>query len=212
MLLKTNFIHANFNAFKCPLMFDVLKTYLSQRAVLTKDQFDLIESLVVELHLNKGDLLQREGDIAKYGAFVTKGCLRSYVVDDKGKEHVVQFAPETWWLTDLNSLINGVPSLYFMDALEPTDVLLLDKSSNSKLLQQIPAFAAAFNAGQQKHTFAKDQRIIASLKAPAEERYQNFLRTYPSIAQRVPQHMLASYIGVSPETLSRIRKRWAQKN
>ena len=192
-------------------MFEVLHEYLSQRMPLTKEQFDFIQSLFIHLHLNKGELLQREGEVARYGAFVTKGCLRSYVVDDKGKEHIVQFAPETWWLTDLNSLVNGVPSLYFMDALEPSDILLLDVESHKKLIEQIPAFAAAFHAGQQKHTIAKDKRIIASLKATAEERYQNFLTTYPSIAQRVPQHMLASYIGVSPETLSRIRKRWAQK-
>ena len=192
-------------------MFHKLRAYLERQAHLTEEEYALLETLFLPTTFKKGEFLLREGEIAKSGAFVTSGCLRSYTVDDKGKEHIVQFAPETWWLTDLNSLVNGVPSLYFMDALEPTELLLLDVESHKKLIEQIPAFAAAFHAGQQKHTIAKDKRIIASLKATAEERYKNFLATYPSIAQRVPQHMLASYIGVSPETLSRIRKRWAQK-
>lgn len=174
-------------------------------------QFELIQTVFTPKHLKKGEFLLREGEVAKYGAFVAKGCLRSYVIDNKGKEHIVQFAPENWWLTDLQSMINHVPTLYFMDAIEPTDVLLIDAPGHQELLATIPGYQAAFQTGRQNHAAAKDHRIIASLTATAEERYQNFLHTYPSIAQRVPQRMLASYLGISPETLSRIRKRWASK-
>lgn len=193
------------------MMFDVLHAYLSQRMPLTTEQFSFIQTLFIPKHLAKGEFLIREGEVAKYGAFVARGCLRSYVVDNKGKEHIVQFAPENWWLTDINSIMHGSPSLYFMDALEPSDVLLIDAPSHKKMMEEIPGFANAFIAGQQKHTASKDKRIINSLTATAEERYQNFLHTYPSIAQRVPQHMLASYLGVTPETLSRVRKRWSVK-
>ena len=178
---------------------------------LSDEQFDLIQTFFIPRHLEKGEILSREGDIAKYGAFVEAGCLRSYVIDNKGKEHIIQFAPENWWLTDITSIVNQTPSLYFMDALEPSDILLVDGPSHRKIMEIIPGFAASFQAGQQRHTSAKDTRIIASLTATAEERYQNFLDKYPSIAQRVPQHMLASYLGITPETLSRIRKRWAEK-
>src|SRR5215212_2588924 len=188
-------------------MFDVLYSYLSQRMPLSHSQFDSVKDLFVERTLEKGELLAREGEVAKYGSFVCKGCLRSYVVDNKGKEHVVQFAPETWWLSDINSLVNGTPSLYFMDAIEPSEILMIDPASHKKLMEKLPGFAASFQAGTQKHTAAKDRRIIDSLTSDAEERYQNFLQTYPSIAQRVPQHMLASYLGVSAETLSRVRKK-----
>jgi CRP-like cAMP-binding protein len=128
------------------------------------------------------------------------------VIDNKGKEHIVQFAPETWWLGDTDSIRSGKPTIYFIDAIENSDVLLLDGPSHLKILENVPGYASAFQTGVQKHAAAKDRRIVASLAATAEERYNDFLKTYPSIAQRVPQHMLASYLGITPETLSRIRK------
>jgi len=192
-------------------MFEVLLAYFFFRCSVTTEEIALLESVFIPMHLEKGAYLLREGEIPKYGAFVAKGCLRSYVVDDKGKEHVVQFAPENWWLSDTNSMLHKTPTLFFMDALEPSDLLLLDVPSHQKLMQSIPGYASSFQAGFQKHAASKDRRIIATLTADAEERFQNFLDVYPTIAQRVPQHMLASYLGVTPETLSRIRKKWSAK-
>ena len=125
-------------------MFTVLYSFLSQRMQLTTEQFNFVQTLFIPKQYAKGEFLIREGEVAKYGAFVAKGCLRSYVVDNKGKEHIVQFAPETWWLTDINSIMHGVPSLYFMDALEPSDVLLIDAPSHKRLMEEIPGFANAF--------------------------------------------------------------------
>ena len=188
-------------------MFEVLFAYFNERFPLTEEGMELLQSVFIPRHLEKGEIFMREGEIAKYGIFVAKGCMRSYVVDNKGKEHIVQFAPETWWISDTNSLLHHVPSLYFVDAIEDSDILLLDLASHKKLMAELPGFAASFQSGIQKHTATKDKRIISSLTSTAEERYENFLNTYPSIAQRVPQHMLASYLGVSPETLSRVRKK-----
>ena len=133
------------------------------------------------------------------------------MIDSKGKEHVVQFAPENWWLADNNSLSSQTPSQYFIDAIEDSDLLLIDPPSHETLVQKIPGYAAAFRKGLQKHAGAKDQRIVNSLSTTAEERYEDFLTTYPSIATRVPQWMLASYLGLSPETISRIRKKRSRK-
>lgn len=192
-------------------MFEVLYTYLSQKMPLTWQQFDSIRGFFVLKSMDKGELLLREGEVAKYGAFVCKGCLRSYVVDNNGKEHIVQFAPENWWLSDIESMLHKQPSLYFMDAIEPTEVLLAEMSSFQKMIDQLPGFAESFRLGQQKHTAAKDKRIVSSLTADAETKYRDFLDKYPTIAQRVPLHMIASYLGLSPETLSRVRKRWSVK-
>jgi CRP-like cAMP-binding protein len=191
--------------------FDTLKEYLNKRSTFTEREFALIESVLVPRMLSSGDFLQRAGDVAKYAAFVASGCLRSYIIDAKGKEHIVQFAPETWWLADAVSLMSGAPSQYFVDAVEDSDLLLLDTPSHQRLLKEVPGYAAGFQVGIQRHAAAKDQRIATALSSSAEERYQDFLRTYPSIAQRVPQFMLASYLGVSPETLSRIRKARSRK-
>lgn len=188
-------------------MFEVLRAYFAARMPLTDEQFDLIKSLFIHRRLSKGDFLLREGEVATHGAFVTNGCLRNFVIDNKGKEHIVQFAPETWWMSNLESMSSGQPSLYFIDAIEDTDVLLITKAAFEQLLANMKGLSAAFQAGIQKSGAAKERRIIASLSSTAEERYNDFLSTYPSIALRVPQHMLASYLGITPETLSRIRRK-----
>lgn len=192
-------------------MFEVLRNYFNNKISLPDDQFEYMCTFFISKKLKKGEFLQRQGEPARYGAFVASGCMRSYIIDEKGKEHIVQFAPENWWISDLLGLSSGAPSRYFIDAIEKSDLLLLDFDSHKKLMEEVPEFARSFQSGIQKHITSKDTRIINSLSSSAEQRYQNFLGTYPSIAHRVPQHMLASYLGISPETLSRIRKQQAGK-
>jgi CRP-like cAMP-binding protein len=191
--------------------FGVLRAYLEARAAFTEDDFDLMRPLFHEKHLAAGETLQRAGEVAREAAFVTSGLLRSYVIDAKGKEHIVQFAAETWWLSDTVSMMTKTPSQYFVDAVEDTTVLLLEPAGHAMLLERVRGYAAAFQTGVQKHAAAKDQRIVSSLTASAEDRYLEFMKTYGAIAQRVSQFMLASYLGVSPETLSRIRKHLSQQ-
>ncbi len=191
--------------------FGVLREYLHARASFTEAELAFIETMCVPAHLGEHEFLQRAGDVAKYAAFVANGCLRKYVIDAQGKEHIIQFAPETWWLADATSLANGTPSQYFVDAVEDTDLLLIDPQSHETIIEKVPGYADAFRRGLQKHAAARDERIVSALSASAEERYTAFLNTYPSIATRVPQRMLASYLGVSPETISRIRRKLASK-
>jgi len=191
--------------------FHSLQTYLESRADFTEAEFDSMKALFQSGALRAGEFLQRAGEPAKYAAFVARGCLRSYTIDGKGKEHIVQFAPETWWFADAMSLIGKTPSQYFVDAIEDSDLLLIDAPSHQRVIDTVPGYAAAFRSGLQKHAAAKDQRIVHSLSSSAEERYLAFLQMYPSIVQRVPQWMLASYLGISPETLSRIRKDLSRK-
>ena len=191
--------------------FDVLRAYLEERASFTAADLDLVRAAFLHRQLAAGEFLQKAGDVARYAAFVAKGCLRHYVIDAKGKEHIVQFAPETWWLADATSLRERTPSTFFFDAVEDSDVMLIDGQSHQRLVDQVPGYAAAFRTGLQRHAAAKDHRIASSLSETARERYLEFLRVYPSIVQRVPQAMLASYLGMTPETLSRIRKQLSKK-
>ena len=191
--------------------FDVLRAYLAARATFSARDFEIVRAALFYKHLPAGGFLQRGGDVTRHAAFVAAGCLRNYVIDARGREHIVQFAPETWWLADATSLNNGTPSPYFIDAIEDSELLLIDGPGHQRLVDSVAAYATAFRTGLQRHAAAKDQRIVSSLSASAEERYLEFLRAYPSIALRVPQSMLASYLGVTPETVSRIRKNRSRK-
>jgi len=188
-------------------MFEVLQAYFERNGVLTSEEIDFMRSLVLPKQLKKGEFLIREGEIPRFGAFVCRGFLRSYFVDNKGKEHVVQFAPENWWISARPGVVQDAPSSVFIDAIEDSDILLVDHAGHASLMQRVPLYASSFLAGIQKRGEAKEKRIVHSLAATAEERYNEFIKTYPSIAQRVPQHMLASYLGITPETVSRIRRK-----
>jgi CRP-like cAMP-binding protein len=191
--------------------FDLLEAYLVARATFSAEELAFVKTVFVPRRLAAGEFLQRGGEVARHAAFVAHGCLRSFVIDAKGKEHIVQFAPEEWWLADAISLSSGTPSQYFFAAVEDSDLLLIDASGHQQIVDHVPGYSAAMRVGLQKHAAAKDLRIVKALSASAEERYLDFMRTFPTIAQRVPQWMVASYLGLSPETVSRIRSQLQRK-
>jgi hypothetical protein len=121
--------------------FDVLRAYLEARASFGPEDLDVVRSAFLYRRLRTGEFLQRAGDVTQHAAFVATGCLRNYVIDAKGKEHIVQFAPETWWLADSTSLSNRTPSTYFIDAIEDSELLLLDGPSHMGLLERVPNYA-----------------------------------------------------------------------
>lgn len=192
-------------------MFEVLYKYLADKFKITEDEFDFIKSKFTTRIVAKGEIIQSAGQIPRKAIFVEKGCLRMYMIDAKIKERIINFAPETWWLSDTINMLNNTPSEYIIDAIEDSEILLLSPSAHKEILENIPGYASSFQSGIQKHAAAKDKRIASSLNATAEEKYQYFLETYPTLLLRIPQHMLASYLGITPETLSRIRKKMSLK-
>jgi len=190
-------------------MFEVLFQKLDEKIRLTPEQKETVKSFFIPKKLRKRQYILQEGDVCKYVIFVEKGMLRSYSIDEKGNEHIMQFAFEGWWITDQYSFLTGEPSVYTIDALEDSELLLLTKQAEEDLLLKIPQFERYFRILLQNNVIATQRRLLGSLYKSAEERYNELIRVCPTIPQRVPQHMMASFLGITPETLSRIRKQVA---
>jgi CRP-like cAMP-binding protein len=191
-------------------MFDRLREHVRDRIGLTDEEFPLCTSLMVPKRIRKDAFLLQEGEKPAYLAFVTKGCLRSYTIDRKGQEHIVQFAPEGWWISDLYSFLSGREASYCIDALEDSDVLLMDAASYETLCTTVPKFERYFRILLQNNYIATHRRLVASISMSAEERYLQMIEEFPSLVQRVALRHIASYLGITPEALSRIRNRIAK--
>ena len=188
-------------------MFDLLYKKVSRTIDITDHEFNYFKSLFFPKKLRKRYYLLQQGDVCKYQAFVEKGLLRSYTIDKKDNEHVLQFASEGWWMADLSSYLNDEPSFLNMDAIEDAELLLIDKSSWETAMQKIPKLEHYFRIIIQNHLVATQKRLLQSFSESAEEKYLRFLRIFPDCEQRVPLHMIASYLGIKRETLSRLRNK-----
>ena len=193
-------------------MFELLQKHVQKRVELTKDEFQRATTFFVPKQIRRGQFLLQSGDVARHLSFVEKGCLRSYTIDGKGEEHLAQFAIEDWWISDLYSFLEHQPSALNIDALEDSELLILDKASQDKLCAEIPKFERFFRLLLQANYVASSRRIMHSISATAEERYLHFLKSYPAIVQRVPQRQIASYLGITPQSLSRIRRNLSRKS
>lgn len=187
-------------------MYELLFQKLAEKIQLTEEELELCKTFFTPKKLRKKQYLLQEGDACKYIAFVEKGMLRSYTVDEKGHDHILQFAFEGWWISDQYSFFTGEPSIYNIDALEDSELLLLTRQAEEQLLSRIPAFERYFRILIQNSLIAMQRRMVGSMSKTAEERYGELVSSCPTIPKRVPQHMMASFLGITPETLSRIRK------
>lgn len=174
-----------------------------------------IDELTSELTLkvfSKGAFLLDIGSVCQHSFFVCKGLLRSYTIDDAGKEHIIQFAPENWIISDRSSLYFNEPSEVFIQANEDSEVILLDKDFFVNAGKKSPDILSANELLLQRHIRFMQKRINLLLGATAETRYLDFIKLYPDLLLRIPQWMIASYLGITPESLSRVRKDLAEKH
>lgn len=192
-------------------MFEQLFKSITEVVDLTDEEFDYCKSQFLPKKLRKRQYLLQEGDICKYTVFVEKGLLRSFTVDDKGNEHILQFAMEGWWMADLYSFLTNEPSPYHMDAIEDCELLMIDKPSWDNLLDHVPVLERYFRILIQNNLIATQRRLIGAMSETAEEKYIKLTKTFPACIQRVPQHMIASYLGMTRETLSRTRSQMSGK-
>ncbi|WPU97309.1 Crp/Fnr family transcriptional regulator [Mucilaginibacter sp. cycad4] len=193
-------------------MFELFKEYISQKTTLAEADYAKIEAVCIYKRLRKKQYLLQEGDVWKYNAFITKGLVRFYSVDENGRENIVSFAKENWWTGDRASLLTGEPSKNNIDAIEDTELVLITKSNFDKLCSEIPAFNDMVNAILNKSFITSQNRIHSAIAFTAEQKYLDFVQRYPDLLLKVPQAMIASYLGITPETLSRVRKETIKKH
>ena len=186
-------------------MWEPLIANLSRFVTLTDDVKQIITSMFTFRKFRKRQYILQEGDVTRYETFILKGVTRTYEVDDKGQEHVVQFGLEDWWVGDLYSFLTETPTTYNIDCLEDTEVLQINKQNLEALYARVPKMERHFRIVIQNAYIASTRRVSSTLMKSASERYSEFIRQYPNIEQRVPNHQIASYLGITPQSLSRIR-------
>jgi len=188
-------------------MFDILISHIQNKVSLTEEQKTELRSFFSVKKLKKKQYLLQEGDVCKCLSFVNKGLLKSYFTDEKGGENINMFAFEGWWISDFKSFINQEKAVLNIDAVEETELLMITLEDYNKLMLKIPVMDRYFRILYQNSLVTKDYRLIASNSYTAEEKYLQLVQKNPEMIKRVPHNLIASYLGLAPETISRIRKK-----
>jgi CRP-like cAMP-binding protein len=192
-------------------MYDLLFSHISNKVSLTGQEREIIQPFFTPKKLRKRQYLIQEGEPCRFFAFVASGLLRSYNVDDKGHEHMIFFAPEGYWITDMYGFTTGANAIFNVDALEDAELLLLSREHFEALTLQVPAMDRYFRMLFQNSLVTKEFRLVSHHTHTAEEKYLHFVQSHPNLVPRLPQTLIASFLGLSPETLSRIKKNLATR-
>jgi CRP-like cAMP-binding protein len=192
-------------------MHDLLFANITKHVQLTDTDRQKVKGAFKLRRIRKKQFLLQAGDVALHENFVCNGLLRAYAVDADGHEHIAMFGMEDWWIGDLYSFLTQTPATQHIDALEDSEVLQIEKADLEELYKELPQLNRFFRILLQNAFVANQQRALAAISQTAEEQYLAFLKKFPSLEQRVPQHQIASYLGITPETISRIRRQQAGK-
>ncbi len=182
------------------------RQHLSTLAPFTESELDTILENSILKKFTKNEIVLKEGEQSEYFYFVEKGLLKSYSLDEEGKEHVLQFGPENWYVSDRYSAMCHQPAKFYIQAIEETEAVLISQEMQEFITKVNPAYLPGMVRLLHNHVRNLQDRINLLLSATAKTRYQEFIKLYPNLLQRVPQWMIASYLGITPESLSRVRK------
>ena len=193
-------------------MREPLITYIKKYSPtpLTETEIEVIKEVFVPRKLRKRQYFLQEGEVCKYVAFVVKGAMRQYSVDDKGMEHIIRLFIENWWTGDRESWVRQSPSGYSIDAWEDSTLLQMTLADYRSRLHNIPAINEMTKKMDENYAIAIQKRV-SSISLSAEERYAELIKIHPEFLQRFPQHIIASYLGITKETLSRVRRNALRK-
>lgn len=186
--------------------------YISEYVSLNDGEVEILKALTRIKEVRRKQFVAEQGEVCRFENYVIEGCLRCYHTDEEGKEHVVQFAVEDWWIADLQSFLTQSPANFSVDAIEPSVLIQFGYNNLQELYRKIPKLERFFRLIIQNAFVASQKRIVASYSNDAGKRYIVFRNRYPNIEKRVPQYMIASYLGITPEFLSKIRRRIASQS
>ncbi len=192
-------------------MYELFFRKFNEKVPLTKDEEAFMKQYLTPKKLRKKQYFLQEGEVCKYSAFVERGALRAFLVDDKGDEHITAFALEGWAISDIPSFMKQEPATLNIEALEDCELVLTSKAAHDELLVKMPKYETYIRIMVTSAYIALQKRMTDMISLPLDERYEAFTQMHQSILQRVPQHMIASFMGLSPETLSRVRSRISKK-
>jgi CRP/FNR family transcriptional regulator, cyclic AMP receptor protein len=192
-------------------MFDAINKHVSRTCPFTDEELRIFNSLLAVRNVKKKTYLLQPGEVCTFEAYVNRGCIRNYYIDEHGSEVILQFAIEDWWSSDIGSFHEQQPGNMFIETLEDCELLILTVETKEELLSRVPKFERVFRIMVQRNLTALQNRLMNTIALNAEEKYLDFTKRYPTIAQRVPQHHIASFLGISPEFLSKVRGRIARK-
>jgi CRP-like cAMP-binding protein len=193
-------------------MFEKLVESVSQKITLSAEDLETLKPFFIPKKVRKRQYILNAGDVCQYITFVESGLLRSFTVDNEGHEHVVQFASEGWWISDVGSFVSRKDALYNIEALEDSELLHLTPEAMDDLLLQLPVMERFFRILMQNNIISLQRRVIAYMSLSAEEKYLKLMEVAPDIMNRASQQHIASYLSVTPETLSRIRKKVSERD
>lgn len=184
--------------------------YFEKFLPLDESEKAIVEEVFEERRIKRRQFILQEGDVCKHNTFILEGCFRMYFVDDKGKEHNLQFAIENWWIGDISSFFSEEPSKLYIEALENSVILQIKKEDQLKLFVDYPKFNRIYRVLAENGMVGLQKRILQNISSTAEERYLDFVKRQPHFFNRISNVQIASYLGVTPEFLSAIRKKIAQ--
>ena len=189
-------------------MHDSLISYVNRYSgmPLNKQEEDLVRKAFSAKRLKKRQYFLQQGDVCKHFCFIVSGAMRQYSIDEKGIEHVVQLGIENWWMGDRESIVVLTPSKYNIDAWENCELLTISHADTICLLDQIPSVRKMLQIMEERNSIANQTRLNSTISLAADSRYADFVREYPDFLQRFPLHTIASYLGITKETLSRVRR------
>lgn len=194
-------------------MYDSLITYINNQLSkpLTELEIDSLYDIFTLKKVRKHTFFLQEGEVCKVAGFITKGALKQYSIDDTGKENILSLLIENWWVGDRESFINGTPSPFFIDAYEDTEMLVISKEDYDNKLDKLPFMVELSRKVSERQAFQLLKRVHSTKAFSTEDRLSDLEKTYPEFFKRFPQHIIASYLGMTKETLSRIRNNHPNK-